>query len=133
MIFHCQHYYTPHSFRENIKEFDAAFHDWFGSESLLVHIALTECFNNAWEHGNLMDESKPVIVYIKEGRTRVYLRIEDKGAGYCFKDAVLPADSDSLLEKERGRGLFIIQNTVDWALTDQAGTTTLMIKRKVTK
>jgi serine/threonine-protein kinase RsbW len=77
-----------------------------------ILIAVTEAVNNAIIHGNCFDNSLNVEVLIHKDLNKLIFTIIDQGKGFDFTflpDPIAPEN----LEKENGRGIFLIKNLVD--------------------
>ncbi len=91
--------------------------DYYGN----ILIALSEGVNNAITHGNQLDPSKKVNIYMETTNKVVEFTIKDEGAGFDFNsvpDPTLPQN----LEKIRGRGLFLMKNLADEVSFEDNGT-----------
>lgn len=77
-----------------------------------IIIAVTESVNNAIFHGNQKDPAKEVrLHYFKEGE-RLGFVVEDQGTGFDFENLPDPTLPENL-EKETGRGIFLMKNLAD--------------------
>jgi serine/threonine-protein kinase RsbW len=80
---------------------------------LNVPVALTEALSNAILRGNRDDASRAVVVRVEIDETRLVAEVRDEGDGFdleaCTADSTLPAN----LEREDGRGLFLMQKLMD--------------------
>ncbi|MCU0624365.1 MAG: ATP-binding protein [Gemmatimonadaceae bacterium] len=81
--------------------------------SLRVPVALTEALANAIRYGNRADATKRVRVRACVTEAALVLEVHDEGPGFdlgrCLHDCTL----DSELEREDGRGLFLMQALMD--------------------
>lgn len=81
--------------------------------SLAVPVALTEALANAIRYGNRADASKRVHVRACVTETTLVLEVHDEGPGFdlggCLHDPTTP----DRLEREDGRGLFLMQSLTD--------------------
>lgn len=93
---------------------------------LMVDLALTECVNNAWEHGNKMANDKTVTVLIHATSKRLYFRVKDEGSGFNLD---LESRKPPAMDNERGRGLFIIQEVMDYVIPSEKGNEMLLVKK----
>lgn len=75
-----------------------------------LKLILVEGINNAFKHGNNMDEEKPIYLkyeYIKETK---YIKIEIEDSGSDLKDVKFVSEiTDEMLEDTSGRGLYLIK------------------------
>ena len=77
-----------------------------------VLISVTEAFNNAVIHGNLLVHTQKVLLEVFEDDFSFSFKISDSGVGFNFLDIPDPT-SPVNLEKENGRGIFLIKNLSD--------------------
>lgn len=81
--------------------------------SLNVPVALTEALSNAILRGNGEDLGKQVRVRAEVSDGQLVLEVEDEGTGFdlegCTEDPTTPEN----LEREDGRGLFLMQRLMD--------------------
>lgn len=76
-------------------------------------IAVTEAVNNAIFHGNHEDPSKNIKVGLKKKDEETLLFVvKDEGAGFDFDNLPDPTDPANI-EKENGRGVFLMKNLAD--------------------
>ena len=74
-----------------------------------VLIAVTEAVNNAIIHGNAFNIDKSVIVEVIQDDESFTFRITDEGQGFDYLNLPDPTAPENI-EKENGRGIFLIQN-----------------------
>jgi serine/threonine-protein kinase RsbW len=77
-----------------------------------LRTALAEALANAIAYGNLHDASRLVQVRVEGDRHGVRIHVRDEGAGFD-PDAVPDPTSAENLEREVGRGLFVLRHLVD--------------------
>jgi len=77
-----------------------------------VLIAVLEAANNAVLHGNKLDESKMVTFYIKMEDRKLYIRVEDEGGGFDYKNVPDPTAPENI-ENVNGRGIFLMEKLSD--------------------
>jgi serine/threonine-protein kinase RsbW len=77
-----------------------------------VLIAVTEAVNNAIIHGNKFSTDLPVSVDVLDTDDTFAFRITDAGSGFDFTNLPDPTAPENL-EKENGRGIFLIRNLSD--------------------
>ncbi|ADH98650.1 ATP-binding protein [Salisediminibacterium selenitireducens] len=119
----------PKDFRVIIKGLMPKLIDYFGRRDvLMVDLALTECVNNAWEHGNRMAPDKAVHLTITVSKKRVLFRIKDEGEGFPHD---LSSKQETNTESDRGRGLFIIQQVMDHTIPSDKGNQFLLVKNRI--
>ncbi len=76
-----------------------------------VLIAVTEAFNNAVTHGSLSTE-KTVKVDVLSSDGGFMISVSDGGQGFDFNNLPDPTAPENL-EKENGRGIFLMKNLAD--------------------
>lgn len=77
-----------------------------------LRTALAEALTNAILYGNGADAAKLVRVRVELGADVVHIHVEDDGAGFD-QNAVPDPTTPERLEREDGRGLFVIRHLVD--------------------
>ena len=77
-----------------------------------IIIAVTESVNNAIFHGNHQDPTKDVQLHYFKDKSRLGFVIEDQGKGFDFENLPDPTLPENL-EKETGRGIFLMKNLAD--------------------
>lgn len=80
--------------------------------SLNVPVALTEAVANAILRGNKDDPAKHVHVRAEVGNQRLVVEVGDEGPGFDI-DASLIDPSAGNLDREDGRGLFLMRKLMD--------------------
>lgn len=86
-----------------LKERHYSSHDLFS-----VRLALEEGLMNAIKHGNQRDPTKSVRVFCEVNDLRVYIEIEDEGAGFVPEEVPNPLAHENL-DKASGRGLLLMR------------------------
>lgn len=85
-----------------------------------LRTALAEALANAMIYGNREDPAKMVRVQVELGRDAIRIHVADDGAG--FDPSVLPDPTQpENLEREDGRGLFVIHHLVDHVAFNEKG------------
>lgn len=82
--------------------------DFYGN----VLIAVTEAVNNAIKHGNKNDISKAVQIRVSDASDVFSIEIKDQGSGFDFDNLPDPTAPENL-EKENGRGIFLMKSLAD--------------------
>ncbi len=77
-----------------------------------VLIAVTEAVNNAIIHGNTFNVENSVTVEVIKEDQSFSFRVIDEGNGFDFMHLPDPTSPENI-EKENGRGIFLIQNLSD--------------------
>jgi serine/threonine-protein kinase RsbW len=85
-----------------------------------VLIAVTEAVNNAIIHGNAFNHDKSVVVEVNHDNDFFIFRITDEGSGFDYLNLPDPTAPENI-EKENGRGIFLIQNLSDCLDFDENG------------
>ena len=83
-------------------------------------IAVTEAFNNAVIHGNCFQLDQKVHVRVDDLSDRISFTVKDQGKGFDFDNLPDPTAPENL-EKENGRGIFLIKNLADGLEFEEAG------------
>lgn len=86
-----------------------------------ILVGVTEAVNNSIVHGNKEDAQKKVIIDYTVNEKFILFVIEDEGEGfnyYSVPDPTLPEN----LEKEEGRGIFLMNNLADEVVYNDSGT-----------
>lgn len=87
-----------------------------------ILIAVTEAVNNAVIHGNCFHKELSVTISVVESPERICFIIEDEGKGFDFLNLPDPTAPENI-EKENGRGIFLIQNLSDELVFENGGKT----------
>lgn len=85
-----------------------------------ILIAVTEAVNNAVIHGNSLNANSNVFVDVKQQDNRVCFCVSDEGNGFDYDNLPDPTAPENL-EKESGRGIFLIRNLADDVVFDKGG------------
>ena len=88
--------------------------------SFNLRTALAEALGNAIRYGNGEDPDRMVRVYVEMGRDSVRIHIDDDGQGFDRSRVPDPTHPDNL-EREYGRGLFVIRHLVDDVAFNEKG------------
>ena len=88
--------------------------------SFNLRTALAEALGNAIRYGNGEDPDRMVRVYVEMGRGYVRIHIDDDGQGFDRSRVPDPTHPDNL-EREYGRGLFVIRHLVDDVAFNEKG------------
>jgi serine/threonine-protein kinase RsbW len=78
-----------------------------------VPVALTEAVSNAILRGNRDDPAKHVHVRAEVRHERLVVEIEDEGNGFDVEAACIDPTTPDQLEREEGRGLFLMRKLMD--------------------
>jgi serine/threonine-protein kinase RsbW len=81
---------------------------------------LNEVFINAIVHGNKLQEDKKVIVNAEVDSRRINWTITDEGPGFDYNKLPDPTAPENL-EKEAGRGVFIVKQLADQCIFNTTG------------
>lgn len=85
-----------------------------------ILIAITEAVNNAVIHGNHFEESKGVLIEVSQTDENLMFSVADEGNGFDYTNLPDPTAPENL-EKENGRGIFLIRNLADNIEFDKNG------------
>jgi serine/threonine-protein kinase RsbW len=88
--------------------------------SFNLRTALAEALGNAIRYGNGEDPERMVRVYVELRRDFVRIHIDDDGQGFDPSRLPDPTHPDNL-EREFGRGLFVIRHLVDDVAFNEKG------------
>lgn len=80
---------------------------------LNVPVALTEAMANAILRGNSSDPKRAVHVTAVVERENLFLEVTDEGAGFDLDDVRYTPDDEDWLEREDGRGVFLMRKLMD--------------------
>lgn len=83
-------------------------------------VAITEAVTNAIYHGNKSDPSKKVSVAILHNPHSITFTITDQGKGFDFYNLDDPTAPENL-EKECGRGIFLMKHLADQLIFSENG------------
>lgn len=81
-------------------------------EQKKLRVVALEAITNAWEHGYGKDKSKRIDVTYEVSAQGMKLCVEHQGLGFNLEDVPDPMAPENLLS-ESGRGIFIMNNTLD--------------------
>lgn len=93
-----------------------------------LRTALAEVLANAIAYGNRHDPTKLVRVEISCGREAVRIDVADDGLGFDPSDIPDPTEAENL-ERETGRGLFVLRHLVDQVEFNQRGNRVCLVLR----
>lgn len=85
-----------------------------------VLIAVTEAVNNAIIHGNKFGKDAAVDLQVFDDAESFCFRVSDKGKGFDHKNLPDPTAPENL-EKENGRGVFLMRNLADEVAFNESG------------
>lgn len=85
-----------------------------------ILIAVTEAVNNAVIHGNCFKSDLDIDVEVLNIDDRLCFSVKDKGNGFDFTNLPDPTAPENI-EKENGRGIFLIRNLADDLIFDDGG------------
>ncbi len=83
-------------------------------------VAITEAVTNAIYHGNKSDPSKKVNVSILHNPHSITFTVTDQGPGFDFYNLPDPTAPENL-EKECGRGIFLMKHLTDQLIFSENG------------
>ncbi len=82
--------------------------DYYGN----VLIAVTEAVNNAIQHGNKLNSSLNVDLFVGDKETDFCFSVKDAGSGFDFTNLPDPTAPENI-EKEEGRGIFLMKSLAE--------------------
>ena len=87
----------------------------FGQRQLMLNVpvALTEALSNAILRGNGDDPRKHVHVRAEVDATQLVVEVADEGDGFDFDAKSIDPTTPEQLEREDGRGLFLMRKLMD--------------------
>ena len=80
---------------------------------LNIPVAVTEALSNAMLRGNACDASRWVHVTVLLDVARLIVEVTDEGAGFDIAAAQRTPDEVDWLDREDGRGLFLMRSLMD--------------------
>ena len=83
-------------------------------------IAVTEAVNNAVIHGNCFQKNQKVYITVSDLEKKLCFSIKDEGKGFEFDNLPDPTAPENI-EKENGRGIFLIRNLADELVFEDSG------------
>ncbi len=86
-----------------------------------VMVCVTEAVTNAIEHGNKNEINKNVYIDLKKTDNKLIFKVKDEGKGFDYENIPDPTLPENI-EKEDGRGVFLIRNLADEVEFDKKGT-----------
>ncbi len=101
---------------------------WTDADQFAMRLALSEALENAVEHGNHRDELKSVRLSVEIDDTRALASVQDEGPGFPFTETPDPTLAENI-DKQTGRGLFLIRNFMTNVWHNEAGNVIYMEKR----
>lgn len=83
-------------------------------------VAITEAVTNAIYHGNKSDPSKKVTLSVSSGNHGIAFTVADEGNGFDYYNLPDPTSPENL-EKECGRGIFLMKHLTDQLIFSENG------------
>ncbi len=83
-------------------------------------VAITEAVTNAIYHGNKSDPAKKVNVAIVHNPNSITFTVTDQGPGFDFYNLPDPTSPENI-EKECGRGIFLMKHLTDQLIFSENG------------
>ena len=96
------------SFIDNAKDKYNIDDDIYGN----IVIAVTESVNNAIRHGNGLQSSKNVTIFLNLEHDIITFTIQDQGTGFDFQNLPDPTSPENI-DKPGGRGIFLMRHLAD--------------------
>ena len=97
-----------------------------------IDMAMRESVANAVKHGNLLDETKPVEIALRDSDDGFEVSVRDFGKGFAVEEIPDPTNAENLL-KANGRGILFIRtfmDEVEWVNHAGGGTIIKMLKKR---
>jgi serine/threonine-protein kinase RsbW len=91
-----------------------------------VPVALTEALSNAILRGNRDDRDKPVRVHAEVDAEELIVEVSDQGEGFDLEASTTDPTAPENLEREDGRGLFLMRKLMDRVESRHSGTGTIV-------
>lgn len=91
-----------------------------------VTLLASEAVTNAIEHGNELDASKKVRMWLRVTPTRIELTVEDEGRGFDPARIENPLEADNLLHAS-GRGVYLMGEMADEVAYEDQGRRVRMV------
>lgn len=88
---------------------------------LNIPVAMTEALSNAILRGNECDAARCVRVVVLLEATRLVVEVTDEGQGFDLEAARHTPDEADWLEREDGRGLFLMRALMDEVESQRPG------------
>ena len=87
----------------------------FGARQLMLNVpvALTEALSNAILRGNADDPRKHVTIHARIDPAALVVEVRDEGAGFDLDECLVDPTTPERLDREEGRGLFLMQKLMD--------------------
>ena len=95
-------------------------------QSHKIQLAVHEAVANSILHGNQQDYSKRVRVTVEEGNNELKITVNDRGNGFNYTFTPDPTTPENI-EKEEGRGLFLMKTLSDKLIFEESGTTITLV------
>lgn len=91
-----------------------------------IYISVTEAVSNAIKHGNGLDNSKFVEILFNKYDHGYEFIISDQGKGFDYTEVPDPTKNENL-NRESGRGIFLMKKYSDQVLFDKQGSTVTLL------
>ncbi|MBF0486036.1 MAG: ATP-binding protein [Candidatus Omnitrophica bacterium] len=96
-------------------------------EVFALKLCLYEALVNAIKHGNKEKSDQAVHVIVKTNKKKIILEVTDQGHGFDFTRIPNPTTEENI-GKFHGRGVYLIQNSMDSVKFLNGGRTIQMVK-----
>jgi len=100
-----------------------------GQEVFGVRLAMEEAIVNAIKHGHQYDAGKQVEVRYRVTDVCLLAEIQDQGPGFDPREVPDPL-ADENLDRDSGRGLYLMQCYMTWVRYNASGTCVTMCKQR---
>ena len=113
------------SFIDNVKDKLNIPDDVYGN----IMIAVTESVNNAIIHGNKLNKDAAVALSVYDESDSFCFSVTDDGNGFDYHNLPDPTSPENI-EKENGRGIFLMRNLADDVEFNELGNEVLVLFNK---
>ncbi|MBF0254766.1 MAG: ATP-binding protein [Candidatus Omnitrophica bacterium] len=96
-------------------------------EHFNLRLSFEESLINAIRHGNRLDPALKVKVQMTLTEARLYVRIDDEGAGFDYQNLKDPTEEENL-QAYSGRGVYLMKHLMDEVRYSRSGSTVEMVK-----
>jgi len=92
-----------------------------------ILMALDEALTNAFKHGNKKDPGKKIIIHTEADNEKTKIIVRDEGDGFAPDKLINPLSAEGM-EKNCGRGVFLIKSYMDEVSYNDRGNELSMMK-----
>lgn len=99
-----------------------------GDKAFDIRLCIEEAVRNAMVHGNRSDKRLPVTVSYRVADGILTVEVEDRGQGFDHSSVKDPTEGSGL-ERNSGRGVYLIRKLMDSVSYNERGNKIVMTKR----